>query len=89
METVQIAVGGFLGILALGIIQFIINSYMQKSERLKNKEIEDLVKKVESICTKLDLIQTTLTSVTLQYELLKQEFKQHCKEFNEHKSKEK
>lgn len=72
-DSWQMALYGLLTIMAMGIIQFFVNNYFQKSEKLKSEKVDNLITKLDQLNAKLELIFLKINAHDTTLEVLKRD----------------
>jgi putative Mn2+ efflux pump MntP len=72
MEDYQTALYGFFVIIAVGLIQFMINQFMNKKASLEKEKIDNILSKITEIGNKLDALMTSLNKHDTEIEVIKE-----------------
>lgn len=83
LQTWEVAIYGLLTILAMGIIQFFVNSYFQKAEKLKSEKVDNLIAKLDKLDSKLELIFLKINSHDTALEVMRADLKHIEKKIDE------
>lgn len=83
LQDYQSALYVLFTILAMGIIQFFVNSYFQKAEKLKSEKVDNLILKLDKLDNKLELIFLKINSHDTTLEVLKGDLKHIEKKIDE------
>lgn len=83
MQTWEVALYGLFTILVMGIIQFFVNSYFQKAEKLKSEKVDNLIAKLDKLDSKLELIFLKINAHDTTLEVLKRDLEHIEKKIDE------
>lgn len=56
MQTWEVALYGLLTVIGMGVVQFFINTYFQRAEKLKTEKIDNLIIEIAKLSTKIEAI---------------------------------
>lgn len=84
MEDYQTALFGFFVIIAVGLVQFMINQFMNKKATLEKEKIDSILTKINEIGVKLDTLTYGLNRHETEIQVLKEQIKYFEKKMEEH-----
>lgn len=84
MADYQTALYGLFVIIAVGVVQFMINQFMNKKAQLEKEKIDSILTKITEIGVKLDALSLSLNRHETEIEVLKEKMKYLEKKCEEH-----
>lgn len=84
MADYQTALYGLFVLIAVGIIQFMINQFMNKKAQLEKEKIDSILTKITEIGVKLDALSLSLNRHETEIEVLKEKIKNLERKCEEH-----
>jgi len=90
MADYQTALYGLFVIIAVGVIQFMINQFMNKKASLEKEKIDSILSKITEIGIKLDALSLSLNRHETEIEVIKEKIKyleRKCDEYEKHNNK--
>jgi len=87
MADYQTALYGLFVIIAVGVVQFMINQFMNKKAQLEKEKIDSILAKITEIGNKIDILWGSLNRHETEIEIIKEKIKyleRKCDEYEKH-----
>ena len=87
MADYQTALFGVFVIIAVGLVQFMINQFMNKKATLEKEKIDSILFKITEIGMKLDALSLSLNRHETEIEVIKEKIKhleEKCKDYEKY-----
>jgi hypothetical protein len=87
LETWEVALYGFMTVIAMGVLQFFITSYFRKAEKMKDDKIDEIFDLIKELNLNVKILTEKISDHAIQIALCKEKFTGLEKKVDEHEKR--